>query len=282
MLPPQRLYPTPKPASDGPGTKAGVQQLQVAVRELGAENNALKGALYECRAGMEGLRSAVGAIKTELKFVTERLESTVGELKVSTNARLSSVSGEVQANGSELAGQRAHAIALESSLEAARAELRAHGEALKDVAVVRAEHSFIASSSARLEHSVAEHGRVLSDQRAELAGLSQRHTALNSTLAAEQSAAQQVAAALRSTSESQALQIDVLTARLAALGGNDEASRTVDKLKRAVRPAPLRPPALFVPQCTWLARLAWAVACAPALSDCPHLRAWPLQDIVSL
>jgi chromosome segregation ATPase len=234
-LPPHRLQASSSKAGEANGTKASLNQLHAAVRELGAENNALKGALYECRAGMEGLRSAVGALKSELKFVMERLDSTMGELKAAVGARLSSVSGEVQATAHELAGLRAHCNALESSLASARAELHNHGDALKELAVVRAEHGFTAATSARLEHGVAEQGRLLSDVRAELAGLSQRHVALNASVRSEQSAATQVTTALRSTTEAQAMQIDVLTAKLATLGGNDEALRAADKLKRAVR-----------------------------------------------
>jgi chromosome segregation ATPase len=236
-MPPQRLQASSSRTGEAASTKASVNQLQVAVRELGAENDALKGALYECRAGMEGLRSAVGALKSELKFVTERLDSTLGELKAVVGARMSSVSGEVQATAHELAGLRAHGNALESSLDSARAELHTHGDALKEVAIVRTGHGFIAATSARLEQGVAEQGRLLSDLRAEVAGLSQRHVALNSSVRSEQSAATQVTTALRSTVEAQAMQIDVLSAKLVSLGGNDEFQRAVDKLKRVVRRA---------------------------------------------
>jgi len=234
-MPPQRLQASSSKAGEGTGTKASVNQLQAAMRELGAENDALKGALYECRAGMEGLRSAVGALKSELKFVTERLDSTVGELKASVGARLSSLSGEVQATAHELAALRAHGNALESSLDSARTELHTHGDALKEVAIVRAEHGFTVATSARLEQGVAEQGRLLSHLRMEVAGLSQRHVALNSSVRSEQSAATQVTSALRSTAEAQAIQIDVLSAKLVSLGGNDESGRAVDKLKRVVR-----------------------------------------------
>eukprot|EP00962_Isochrysis_galbana_P007917 scaffold2151_cov99-Isochrysis_galbana.AAC.5 len=136
------------------------------------------------------------------------------------------------ATAHELAGLRAHGNALESSLDSARNELHTHGDALKEVAIVRAEHGFTAATSARLEQGVAEQGRLLSDLRTEVASLSQRHVALNSSVRSEQSAATQVTSALRSTAEAQAMQIDVLSAKLVTLGGsgNDESGRAVDKL----------------------------------------------------
>ena len=210
-------------------------QLHAAVKELSAENGALKSALYECRAGMEGLRSAVGALKSELKFVTERLESTMGELKSSTATRVASLSGEMQSTASEVAGLRAQGAAIESSLETVRSELQSHGEVLKEVAIVRAEHSFISSSSNRLEQGFAEQRRIVSDLRAEMAGLSQKHSALSTSTSADQSATQQAIAAIRSNTDTHATQLDVLHSRLSALSGNDESIRAVEKLKKIVQ-----------------------------------------------
>ena len=168
----------------------GRRALDRQARKWEADSEALWQALYESRTENEELRTAVVALSGEVKLLGERVDDNAA----AASSRQSALSGEVQAVACEVVALRSRAAACESGLEAVRGELQRDGTG-RDLAIVRSEQSCLSNASARLEKGVAEHSRLLSDVRAELAGLAQRHAALNASGASEQAAAQQVARA---------------------------------------------------------------------------------------
>ena len=174
-----------------------VAPLQQTVEFLSAEAQASREWRAEGRAAIDGLRTDVAGLRSELKFTCGRLERALDELKTSTSQQLASQRGELQVAVNELAALKTQVALLTNGLEVAQAaSLHEHGGHLKDVAVLKAQHGFLQGAAERHDHAVAEQGRSLQEARAELAGLQQRHAALASGSAAEHAAAQQQAASL--------------------------------------------------------------------------------------
>ena len=216
--------------------KADIAALQQTVEFLSAEAQASREWRAEGRAAIDGLRTDVAGLRSELKFTCGRLERALDELKTSTSQQLASQRGELQVAVNELAALKTQVALLTNGLEVAQASLHEHGGHLKDVAVLKAQHGFLQGAAERHDHAVAEQGRSLQEARAELAGLQQRHAALASGSAAEHAAAQQQAASLRSSLETHALSLEQLVGQVAAMGVTVEGEGvSVEKLKKAAK-----------------------------------------------
>ena len=215
-----------------PKEKADIAALQQTVEFLSAEAQASREWRAEGRAAIDGLRTDVAGLRSELKFTCGRLERALDELKTSTSQQLASQRGELQVAVNELAALKTQVALLTNGLEVAQASLHEHGGHLKDVAVLKAQHGFLQGAAERHDHAVAEQGRSLQEARAELAGLQQRHAALASGSAAEHAAAQQQAASLRSSLETHALSLEQLVGQVAAMGVTVEGEGvSVEKLE---------------------------------------------------
>mmetsp|Transcript_24376 Transcript_24376/g.40330 ORF Transcript_24376/g.40330 Transcript_24376/m.40330 type:complete len:316 (+) Transcript_24376:18-965(+) len=206
------------------------------VKTLMKDNTFTRSMLSEARTTMDGLRNAVGALKTELKFVSSHVEQMVDELKHNTTQRLAGLQGEIQTAVHEIAGLKSQVAIIENGMETVQTTQAEHAKHLKDVAVVKTQHQFVQSNAARTEQAVIEHTKLINEMRAELAGLSQRHAALSSGCSAERAAQTQQTAGLRSSFETHSMQLEQAQAQVAALhASEDNAQRTAEKLKKAVK-----------------------------------------------
>ena len=143
-----------------PKEKADIAALQQTVEFLSAEAQASREWRAEGRAVIDGLRTDVAGLRSELKFTCGRLERALDELKTSTSQQLASQRGELQVAVNELAALKTQVALLTNGLEVAQASLHEHGGHLKDVAVLKAQHGFLQGAAERHDHAVAEQGPV--------------------------------------------------------------------------------------------------------------------------
>ena len=141
--------------------KAEIAALQQTVEFLSAEAQASREWRAEGRAAIDGLRTDVAGLRSELKFTCGRLERALDELKTSTSQQLASQRGELQVAVNELAALKTQVALLTNGLEVAQASLHEHGGHLKDVAVLKAQHGFLQGAAER-----GEVGRVAAEDGA--------------------------------------------------------------------------------------------------------------------
>ena len=200
---------------------AGRASVQTVLEESSDDVSALRIQMNEQRRELSTLRDVVDRLAREKSAALQEVSQTRSEL---------------QAAMAEAASVKTECTLLASQLASALTVQHEHTAQLKDVAVLRAQQGFVQAAADRADLAAAEHGRLLGEVRAELAGLQQRHAALASGAAAEHAAHRQTQAALRSTAEGVALQLESLTGDVGSLRASETAAgEECEKLKKAAK-----------------------------------------------
>ena len=161
-------------------TQADFVALESQVKVLRGECRDNRQLVGEVQAENKQLRGALDELNHRVATSTARLTQQFDDLRQSMEQRLGAITLESQATARELAALQTRVALLASSQESASGMAHEHASQLKDVAVLRTQQTFLQQSVERSEQSALETSRLMTQLRAELAGLQQRHAALAS------------------------------------------------------------------------------------------------------
>ena len=182
------------------------------------------------------LRLAVSELRRDMVGVRESVDRVGRDLKAHAVDPINTLRAELQAAQGDAASLRAQVSVLSTQLATVQQAQQEHALHLKDVAVLRAQQGFVQAAADRADLATAEQTRALGEVRAELAGLQQRHASLASSAVAEHNAHRQAQSALRSSSETCAMQIESLGGEVGGLKASEAStSETAEKLKKAAK-----------------------------------------------
>ncbi|KAL1505111.1 hypothetical protein AB1Y20_008870 [Prymnesium parvum] len=211
---------------------------------------ALRSELRELRTAAEEQREAVGALQAEnrelraavgeLRGLAHAAEARRGEaeekLRSSLEARLGGAQAEAAEAARGLAALQTRVALVDHAQQATASTAHELTAQLKDVAIVRTFQTFLQQSVERSEQAGVETGRLLTQVRAELAGLQQRHAALASANTAEHCAQQTQHGKLHSLTEDCLTRLQAFESRLSACDSACKVStETGEKMKRAAK-----------------------------------------------
>ena len=223
-------------AAASAATAASIATLEAQVAMLLADREDNRAALADAQEEAASLRQTVSALKSELHAVRENVDRVSSDLRTESAQPLAALRNELNALTHESTTMRAQLAMHERALSEARTAQHEHAQQLQDVAILRATQGYIQASSDRTDVAAADLTRQMTEMRAELAALQQRHASLTSGTNAEHNAHRQAFVSVRSASDSMAMQIETLQGAVGGLQANEAtASATSEKLKKAAR-----------------------------------------------
>ena len=216
--------------------EADVASLDAQVGALMSDRSIDREKLEESHTEMRSLRMELSEIRRDMSSVRDAVDRLGRELKAQAVDPIFSLRTELAAVTGENATLRAQVSTLSTQMAALQQTQTEQAVQLQDVAVLRAQQGFVQAAADRADAASAEQARVLSELRAELAGLQQRHAALASSAVTEHNAHRQAQGALRSTAETVALQLESLGGEVGNVKSAGAAStEACEKLKKAAK-----------------------------------------------
>jgi len=217
-------------------TQADFVALESQVKALRAEGRESRQLIGELQADNKLLRATIEEFNQQLASATGRLRQLSDDSQKSTEQRFGAAQLEAQAAARELATLQTKVALLASAQQNASSVSSEHATQLKDVAVLRTQQTFLQQSVERSEQAGLETGRLMTQLRAELAGLQQRHAALASASTVEHAAHRTQHGEARMAIEDCSTRLQALESRMGACDGLVGAStENGEKLKRAAK-----------------------------------------------
>lgn len=207
--------------------------LEQQVAKLQQESEAAQAFRSEARAALEGLRNAVGALKVEQKFASQRADSAIAELRSDWSQQVSSQRGELSTVTQQVLEVRPMVAALSTKLEALQRTQQEQSDALRSLSTVEKVET-LALQITELERAASERDRLVDGQRDGLAAAAKEHAALASSTAATNAAHVRYLDGLRSSLETHTLALQQLSSQAAALHATERSvAAELDSLKKA-------------------------------------------------
>ena len=217
-------------------TQADFIALESQVKALRNECRESRQLIGEVQSENKQLKAMLEEVNHRVETSTARLSQQFDDLRQSIEQRFGTISLEGQATARDLASLQTRVALLASSQESASSMAHEHTSQLKDVAVLRTQQSFLQQSVERSEQSSLESSRLMTQLRAELAGLQQRHASLASSSGVEHSSHKTQHGELRSLVEDCVTRLQGVETRLSVSDGTATATaENGEKLKRAAK-----------------------------------------------
>ena len=215
---------------------AGVAALEAQGATLLSAFQQTKDALADSQEEVASLKQVVGDLRSEVQSLRESADRVSSEVKNEAVVPIAQLRNELQATANESISLKAQVTMLDRGLSDAQSVVQDHTQQLRDVAILRAQQQYVQAAADRADIAAADLMRQLTEQRAELAALQQRHASAAGGSAAEHAAHRQAQAVLRSAHDASSLQLEALQAAVGALQASEATtSATSEKLKKSAR-----------------------------------------------
>lgn len=208
--------------------------LEQEVAKLQQESETAQAFRTEARAALEGLRNAVGALKVEQKFSSQRADNAIAELRGDWSQQVSSFRGELTTVTQQVLEVRPMVTMLSSKLEALQRAQQEQADALRPLPLLQERATELELKLSELERASSERDRIVDSNRDGLAAATKEHAALASSSAAEHAAHVRYLDGLRSSLETHTLALQQLSAQASALHATERSvAAELDSLKKA-------------------------------------------------